>query len=435
MSARNASLGRLDSYSSTSSDNEGHDVDSTIKRSLDAIMNPSRLAGLDAADVDPISYNTYSFFSRLWSIRGRNFSMLIAPLLMLLLWGLGWQIIFVYISDGSGVQEFLASIDRLVVPILTPLSFLLTFRLGRAAVRFWDARRAVGQMIGICRANISIVSVGAISPMRARNMIELYKKSHQTNDSDHNADEQVANGFSASSQDDEYAIDLLCQYARFLAVFPIAVKHHVRPVARKGWNQDDQYKKRRFEIGTLLSDEDAQKVIMPNDDGNGMPTASAGRRMRDPPLVVLNRLHQLAYDIAYCTYLCNDSVDTKPAATTRAVLYQQVTNQLNGLMDAYGAMERIKNTPLPFAYAIHLRTFLLLYLFLWNMISIAEYGWISIPFLTLLNWALLGIEAAAVECESPFEYRENHLTLGKVSILISRNIDQALREIVHHIKA
>jgi putative membrane protein len=111
------------------------------------------------------------------------------------------------------------------------------------------------------------------------------------------------------------------------------------------------------------------------------------------------------------------------------MFYQQITNQLKELTDAYGAMERIKNTPLPFAYAIHLRTFLLLYLFLWNMISVAEYGWVSIPFLSLLNWALLGIEAAAVECESPFEYRENHLALGKVAVLISRNIGQALKEL------
>ena len=91
---------------------------------------------------------------------------------------------------------------------------------------------------------------------------------------------------------------------------------------------------------------------------------------------------------------------------------------------------RIKGTPLPFAYAIHLRTFLLLYLFLWNMSSVARYDWVALPFLFLLNWALLGIEAAAVECESPFDYNPNHLVLGKVSVVVSRNIGQALRELV-----
>ena len=63
------------------------------------------------------------------------------------------------------------------------------------------------------------------------------------------------------------------------------------------------------------------------------------------------------------------------------------------------------------------------------MVSVAEYGWKSLPFLFLLNWALLGVEAAAVECERPFDYNPNHLTLGKVCVLISRNIGQALREL------
>ena len=55
----------------------------------------------------------------------------------------------------------------------------------------------------------------------------------------------------------------------------------------------------------------------------------------------------------------------------------------------------------------------------------------SLPFLFLFNWSLLGIEAAAVECESPFDYLANHLTLGKASVLIARNIGQALKEMIH----
>lgn len=379
---------------------------------MDAILSPSRLAGLDAADVAPIEYNTYSFFSRIFSMRGRNLSMLVAPLLMLLIWGLGWLLVFAYADESNEVQDYLASLDNLVLPILTPLSFLLTFRLGRAAVRFWDARRAVGLVIAVCRANISVVAIGAVSPLRMKK---------QTNKCNDNIESNVA---------EEDVIELICQYARWLAVFPIAVKHHVRPATRKGWNQNEMYKKKRYEIGSLLSESDAQTVILPNDDDKGKPVASGGIRVRDPPLVVLNRLHQLAYNISYNTYAGASSSSFAPAAANRAMLYQQISNQLNELVNEYGAMERIKNTPLPFAYAIHLRTFLLIYLFLWNMISVAEYGWISIPFLFLLNWALLGVEAAAVECESPFEYRENHLTLGKASVLISRNIGQALRELV-----
>lgn len=74
------------------------------------------------------------------------------------------------------------------------------------------------------------------------------------------------------------------------------------------------------------------------------------------------------------------------------MLYQQITSQIDILTGTFGAMERIKGTPLPFAYAIHLRTFLLLYLFLWNCCSVAQYDWIALPFLFLFNWCILGIE-------------------------------------------
>ncbi len=36
-----------------------------------------------------------------------------------------------------------------------------------------------------------------------------------------------------------------------------------------------------------------------------------------------------------------------------------------------------------------------------------------------------------MECESPFDYKSNHLTLGKASVIVARNIGQALKEMVH----
>ena len=94
-----------------------------------------------------------------------------------------------------------------------------------------------------------------------------------------------------------------------------------------------------------------------------------------------------------------------------------------------GTMERIKTTPLPFVYVIHLRTFLFLYLLLWNMTSMASSGWIALPALLAFNLSMLGIEAASVECECPFDYKPNHLTLGKFCVGIAKNIAQTLKEV------
>mmetsp|Transcript_15081 Transcript_15081/g.27231 ORF Transcript_15081/g.27231 Transcript_15081/m.27231 type:complete len:312 (+) Transcript_15081:333-1268(+) len=276
----------------------------------------------------------------------------------------------------------------------------------------------------ISRSNMAIVSVGLISPVRLR---KRHTQKHRP-DAENAQDQRVKDG---GDEDYAEALELLCEYARWLTAFPIAVKHFLRQDNRKGWSNDVRYKKRRFEIGPLLTDEDARNVVMKYDDKDGKPTSDSkmGILARAPPLVVLNRLHEYAYDIAHHTYI-HDSDSFAPTPQGRAIFYQQMTDHLNTLYGSFGAMERIKGTPLPFAYAIHLRTFLLLFLFLWNMVSVARYGGVSLPFLFLLNWALLGIEAAAVECERPFDYNPNHLTLGKVSVVIARNIGQALKEVV-----
>ncbi|KAL9191351.1 hypothetical protein ACHAXT_001057 [Thalassiosira profunda] len=420
MSARRASRGRLDSSSSSTS--SVIDGPAGLDATIETILSPERLAALEAVDVPAIPYNTYSIFSYIFSIRGRNAGMLVSPLLSLLLWGVGWQLLFVLWLDdrNSDVREQIAALDDLITPLLIPLSFLLTFRLGRAAVRFWDARRSAGKMVEICRSNIAMVTVGFTSPIELGNERRKLQRPQSIDDK---REDQCDGEY----HDREDALELLCEYARWLAVFPIAVKHFLRPATRKGWTNEVRYKKRRFEIGELISDEDARMVIMEYDTVDGKPTFDpTAVRARDPPLVVLNRLHKLAYRLAHFEY---EGSSCSPTPQSRAIFYQQLTDQLNILFGAYGAMERIKLTPLPFAYAIHLRTFLLLYLFLWNMSSVAALGWVALPFLFLLNWALLGIEAAAVECEKPFQYNPNHLTLGKVSVVIARNIGQCLREL------
>jgi len=152
------------------------------------------------------------------------------------------------------------------------------------------------------------------------------------------------------NEEDAEAIKLLCDYARWLAVYPIAVKHFLRPAKRKGWDMTVRFKKRRYEIGPLLAEEDARNVIMEYDDEDGKPTidSTVGIRARDPPLVVLNRLHEYAYDIAHFTYT-HDSDSLLPSPHGRAIFYQQITDQLNTLYGAYGTLERIKGTPLPFS--------------------------------------------------------------------------------------
>jgi len=452
---REASMACFDT--SSTNENNAAEIDNEIvsefQRTIQAILSPIRLAALDAVDVVPVSYNSYSFFSKIISIRGRNFSMLVSPLIALFVWGLSWQLLFSFGPkeskdeddasfggvDVTNVEEYLISMEPMISPFLTPISFLLVFRISRAAVRFWDARVASGKMVEICRTLAGTVISEFMAPirlsknMRGQNYQEDQSKHHHEMSDQHSTSPGQEKQYNANreNEDDEEAIKLICEFSRWLAVFPIAVKIYLRPENREDWTNESTYAQRRFKIGQLLSNRDAERVIMVYDDKNGMPTldSSSGVRARDPPLVVLNKLHELAYELANFSY--KDCVGSfKPSSNGRAIFHQKISEQINILFAAFGAMERIKLTPLPFVYTIHLRSILLIYLFLWNMIEVAKYEWMSLPFLFLINWSLLGIEAAAVECESPFAYKPNHLTLGKASSTVARNIAQALREMI-----
>eukprot|EP00747_Dinoflagellata_sp_TGD_P221082 gnl/TRDRNA2_/TRDRNA2_92972_c0_seq2.p1 gnl/TRDRNA2_/TRDRNA2_92972_c0~~gnl/TRDRNA2_/TRDRNA2_92972_c0_seq2.p1 ORF type:complete len:118 (-),score=13.48 gnl/TRDRNA2_/TRDRNA2_92972_c0_seq2:29-334(-) len=91
-------------------------------------------------------------------------------------------------------------------------------------------------------------------------------------------------------------------------------------------------------------------------------------------------------------------------------------------------MERINNTPLPFAYVAHLRTLLVLYLLGLPFALGKTWGWSTIPATFIISFSLLGIEAAAVSCERPFGRGTNHLPLDLFKDVIADNVAQILRQ-------
>jgi predicted membrane chloride channel (bestrophin family) len=100
---------------------------------------------------------------------------------------------------------------------------------------------------------------------------------------------------------------------------------------------------------------------------------------------------------------------------------------VNNLTATFGAMERINGTPLPFAYVSHLRSLLFINLGFTFLPMLSRDGLFALPGYLVLCWALLGIEAAAVECERPFQRKANHLAFGRFATVVASNIAQTVR--------
>lgn len=97
------------------------------------------------------------------------------------------------------------------------------------------------------------------------------------------------------------------------------------------------------------------------------------------------------------------------------------------LMDYLGGCERIHSTPMPYAYAVHLRRALLFYCFTLPMALAPRFGW-NTPLAALLTcYVLFGIEEIGVEIEDPFGEDANDLPLEK----ICGSIEQTLRNAVN----
>lgn len=108
--------------------------------------------------------------------------------------------------------------------------------------------------------------------------------------------------------------------------------------------------------------------------------------------------------------------------------YQLTSMQelLNILVDNLGACERILRTPMPLAYAIHLKQLLLLYCLLLPFQIVQSLEWWTGIMTSLVSFTLLGIEAIGLEIENPFGYDANDLPLDIICNTVKRNINDLM---------
>lgn len=99
---------------------------------------------------------------------------------------------------------------------------------------------------------------------------------------------------------------------------------------------------------------------------------------------------------------------------------------LNSLVDSLGASERILKTPIPLAYAIHLKQLLLLYCLLLPFQLVESLGWWTGIIAALISFTLFGIEAIGIEIENPFGLDRNDLPLDTICLTMKRNIEDLI---------
>ncbi len=92
------------------------------------------------------------------------------------------------------------------------------------------------------------------------------------------------------------------------------------------------------------------------------------------------------------------------------------------LVDYLGGCERIRRTPLPFAYMVHLRRALILYCFTLPFALVGDFGWMTVLDTLGVAYIFFGIEEIGVEIEDPFGEDDNDLPLDRICAMIDENL-------------
>ncbi|MGQ4646111.1 bestrophin family protein [Lyngbya aestuarii] len=99
---------------------------------------------------------------------------------------------------------------------------------------------------------------------------------------------------------------------------------------------------------------------------------------------------------------------------------------LDTMVDVLGACERIVKTPIPLAYAIHLKQILLIYCLSLPFVLVGQLHWWTGLVVALISFTLLGVEAIGIEIENPFGYDPNDLPLDAICQTMERNIEDLI---------
>jgi len=103
------------------------------------------------------------------------------------------------------------------------------------------------------------------------------------------------------------------------------------------------------------------------------------------------------------------------------IIAESLEGQVRNIIDSQGGCERILKTPIPFAYAVHIKQLLLIYLFTLPFALVTDMGWVSIPTAAVIAFGMLGIEEAGVEIEDPFGDDPNDLPVENICSVVERD--------------
>lgn len=106
--------------------------------------------------------------------------------------------------------------------------------------------------------------------------------------------------------------------------------------------------------------------------------------------------------------------------------FRVLDKEMKDFIDIIGACERIKNTPIPYSYAMFIKKFIFIYILTLPFGFVTSFEYITIPTTLLITFVLLSVELIAEEIEDPFGRDINDLPTDHLASRIQENIREIL---------
>ena len=147
----------------------------------------------------------------------------------------------------------------------------------------------------------------------------------------------------------------------------------------------------------------------------GLPPdeVSAVQQSGHVPLAVARKLTALTYE-------------ARQRGLIDPLQMQSLDQNVQLLVDYCGACERIRSTPAPYGYMVHLRRALIIYCLTLPLALVQRFGAGTIVATLIISYVLFGIEEIGVEIENPFELTINDLPLEIICNTIDRDLKGVL---------
>ena len=100
--------------------------------------------------------------------------------------------------------------------------------------------------------------------------------------------------------------------------------------------------------------------------------------------------------------------------------------ELTSFTDICGACERIRNTPIPYAYSLFLKKFIFFYIMTLPIGYVFSLGYYVIPIVSFIFYVLASMELIAEEIEEPFGHDSNDLPLARLCDKIEKHVHEVL---------